>query len=157
MDGYWSWSTGVLNEYWMNTVEYYLNTGVFFLELELHFFAFYAPCFHFFALFCTLCEFANVNFLHFCVTLVHFCVTSVHFCVTSVHFKSYWWLNLRAHQLCALFWRFRLMSNWFELIWNFKTPRRHHRDTAGWLSGAFGLKTRFQKSCPRFARKRSEE
>ena len=54
-----------------------------FPELELHFLVFL----HFFALLCHLCEFANVSFLHFCVTCIHVC-TSVHFCVTSLHFSA---------------------------------------------------------------------
>ena len=50
----------------MNTVEYSLKPVVFiFLELELHFF-------HFDALWCPLCEYSNVSFLHCFVTCMHF-------------------------------------------------------------------------------------
>ena len=57
----------------MNTVEYSLKPVVFiFLELELHFF-------HFDALWCPLCEYSNVSFLHCFVTCMHFSALQILF------------------------------------------------------------------------------
>ena len=154
---YWS-TEWILNEYCWVLVEYWWI----FAGAGVALFSLFALLFHMDALLCHLCDFANVSFVHF----VSLACTSVHFCVTCVRFSALQILLAVKFEstsaLCTFCQRsaqtrFKLMSNWFELIWNFKTPRRHHRDTAGWLSGAFGLKTRFQKSCPRFARKRSEE